>query len=454
MAFIPHNASDQKKMLEAIGESHLESLFDDCGLPQEPFGDRRALSEQEITHLMKERAHLDREQLCFIGAGAYEHFIPAAVWQVASRGEYLTAYTPYQGEASQGMLQTIFEFQTMMANLLAMDVANASMYEGGSALAEAVLMAVRLQKKSGQRTVLIAGTLSPTEMKVIDTVCGQQDIKVLNLDQAPTTIDPAAVIIAQPTFLGDIQQVDELTDWAHQLGSLVIAKVNPMAMAILKPPGEWGACGADICCGEAQPFGIPLSSGGPYLGFMATRMANIRQMPGRLVGATTDLRQNPCYTLTLQAREQHIRRAKATSNICTNQGLMMVAATLYLSLMGPLGLKSVALSSHHNAVALQKKLSCIPGVKIISDKPIFNEFIVELPVDASSLLAALSDLDIQAGYALGIHFSERKNQLLICSTEIHSAQDQQRLVDAMSHHVAQFSGQSMTQHKGRIDVNF
>ncbi|MDF2529632.1 MAG: glycine dehydrogenase (decarboxylating) alpha subunit, partial [Gammaproteobacteria bacterium] len=402
MPFISHTDDEIRAMLEAIGENELEALFDEIpsnlrakSLDKIPVG----INELEMTKVMQQRAQQDREQLNFIGAGSYEHFIPAAVWELVGRGEFMTAYTPYQAEASQGGLQVIYEYQTMMASLMGLDVSNASMYDGASSLAEAALMAVRANKHSKSNKILILGSISPHYENVVRSIVKHQNITVSNvrfdllnesekLDQLKkfSNEDITAIIISQPSFLGHIQSVDDLTDWAHAKNTLVIALVNPIAMSLLKPPGAWGEKGADIACGEGQPLGVPMSSGGPYFGFMACRQEWVRQMPGRIVGRSVDLEGKPGFCLTLQAREQHIRRAKATSNICTNQGLLVTAATIFMSMLGPEGLRDMALKSHQNTQALRNKLSQVPGIVIHSKGPIFHELIVQLPKPASEVL--------------------------------------------------------------------
>jgi len=295
-----------------------------------------------LMQLMSKRARQDEVELCFLGAGAYEHHIPAAVWDLANRGEFLTAYTPYQAEASQGTLQLIYEFQTMIARLTGMEVANASVYDGATALAEAMLMAVRANKSNKSKKIVVAGNLNPRYLAVCRSIVTNQGLELesLPIDSSSGTVstddlsaltDAAALVISYPNFFGGLDPVDGLTDAAAAAGALVIGVVNPTAMALLRPPGCWGERGADIVVGEGQPLGIPLASGGPYLGFMCCRKAYVRQMPGRIIGRTLDQTGQPGYALTLQAREQHIRRSKATSNICTNQGLLVTAATIYLS---------------------------------------------------------------------------------------------------------------------------
>jgi len=365
---------------------------------------------------MNERARQDEVELSFLGAGAYEHHIPSAIWDLVSRGEFLTAYTPYQAEASQGTLQLIYEFQTMITRLTGMDVANASVYDGASAMAEAVLMAVRANRKSKSRKILCAGTVHPRYLAACRAIVGTQAIEIetvawdtetgkLNVDGMKSSgdysgKDYAALIVPYPNFFGGLEDIDELTDWAHDEGALVVGVVNPMALGLLKSPGSWGEHGADIVVGEAQPFGIPVASGGPYLGFMCCKQKIVRQMPGRIIGRTVDLDGKEGFTLTLQAREQHIRRAKATSNICTNQGLLVTAATIYMSLMGDQGIYEVAKQCHLNTARLVAEIEKIPGVQLRFKGPYFHEVVISLPVQAELVLERMSALGILGGYAL------------------------------------------------------
>ena len=432
MPFIPHTESDIAAMLDSIGASSIDSLFDEIpaelncgGLTGIPKG----ASEMAVTRLMHERAAQDGIWLNFIGAGAYEHHIPAAVWQIVSRGEYYSAYTPYQAEASQGTLQLIYEYQTMMTRLTGLDVSNASLYDGGSALAEAVLMAVRADKRA-MRKVLVPATVPPRYLAVTQAIVKNQGIELVAVpfgaecghtrieDLAPFEAESAAaLVIPQPNFFGVLEPVDGLTDWAHAQGMLVIALTNPISLALLKSPGTWGQTGADICVGEGQPLGAPLSSGGPYFGFMTCKQALVRQMPGRIVGRTVDSEGKPGFVLTLQAREQHIRRSKATSNICTNQGLLMTAACIYMSLLGPEGLKRVALSSHSNTRALLEKLSAIPGVSQVFNSAYFHETVIRVNLPVDEVLRALRAQGILAGYPLGKDYPDMTDCILICATE-------------------------------------
>ena len=431
MPFIPHTEKEIETMLETIGVSNIDELFSEIPsdllagqLTKVPSG----ISEMEIGRLMTTRSQQDGRYINFIGGGVYEHHIPAAVWELTTRGEFYTAYTPYQAEASQGTLQLLYEFQTMMTSLMALDVSNASLYEGASALAEAVLAAVRINKKA--RSVLIPKTVNPVYRKVVQTIVNNQGIEMVevpvSVSGGNTEVDEirdyqgdpvAAVVVPQPNYFGVLEDVDALTDCAHDLGALVIGVVNPTAMALLRPPGQWGEKGADIAVGEGQPLGIPLSSGGPYMGFMCCKQQHVRQIPGRIVGRTHDEEGNDGYTLTLQAREQHIRRSKATSNICTNQGLMVVAATMYLSLLGPDGLRRVAAQCHKNTGNLVDKLCSIDGVNRCFDRPFFHESVVQLDQPAAEVLCAIEAQGINGGIDLSTDYPELGNALLTCATE-------------------------------------
>ena len=446
MPFIPHTEDDIKSMLDAIGVDSIDQLFDEIptelrssGLTTVP----PRLSEMEVSRLMRKRAKQDGQALSFAGAGAYEHHIPAAVWELTTRGEFYSAYTPYQAEASQGTLQLLYEFQSMIVALTELDVANASLYDGASALAEAVLMAVRANRKSKSKRILMPRTVHPRYRKVVHAIVKNQDIVleeldydqtrgIINYDELPKEPgDFAALVIPQPNFFGALEDVDELCNWAHQHNALVIGVVNPTSLALLAPPGAWGDHGADIVCGEGQPLGIPLSFGGPYFGFMSCKQEFVRQMPGRIIGRTVDLDGKSGYALTLQAREQHIRRSKATSNICTNQGLMTTAATIYMALMGAQGLEAVASHCHHNARLLEDKLTGLPGVKRVFDRPYFHEFAIQFPHDAASLLQKLADQKMVGGFNITQEYPELENVLLVCATETKTEQDLDDFVTAI-----------------------
>jgi glycine dehydrogenase subunit 1 len=439
MPFIPHTADDVTAMLAAIGVERIEDLFDE--IPPElrtgaPPTIPPALSEMEIDQLMRKRSREDGQPLCFIGAGAYDHHIPAAVWQIATRGEFYSAYTPYQAEASQGTLQVLYEFQSMMTALTALDVSNASLYDGASALAEAVLMAVRANRKNKCRRILVPRALHPAYRRTVQTIVHGQGIELVEvpfdasgghtaLEQVESfgSQEFAALVINQPNFFGVLEEVDALTDWAHERNALVIGVVNPVALALFSPPGEWGERGADIACGEAQPLGIPLASGGPYAGFLCCKQTLVRQLPGRIAGRTLDLDGKPGFTLTLQAREQHIRRSKATSNICTNQGLMVTAATIHMALLGAEGLERVAIACHANTGKLSRMLCEIQGVEPLFERPVFHEKALRLPTPAKDLLRSLAAHNVLGGLDLGLEYPELDPALLVCATEMRTDEE-------------------------------
>lgn len=452
MPFIPHTQADVRAMLDTIGVDTVSALFDEIPahlrcqpLTAIPDG----LTEMEALRVMQERSSQDAGALCFIGAGAYEHHIPAVVWDLVARGEFMTAYTPYQAEASQGTLQVIYEFQSMMAHITGMDVCNASVYDGASGLAEAVLMAIRAHRKSKSKRILMPRTVSPLYRDTVKSIVEMQGIELVELDYQHQSgaIDPAslaqyegqdfaALVIPYPNFFGVLEDVNALTHWAEANHIFVIAVVNPMALSILTPPREWGENGADIVVGEGQPFGIPLSSGGPYVGFLCCKQAHVRQMPGRIIGRTVDLEGKEGFTLTLQAREQHIRRAKATSNICTNQGLAMTAATIYLSLMGAEGLERVALASHHNIRQLSQKLAQVDGVEAVFTRPVFHETVIKLTKPVAPVLAAMAQNGVLAGLDLSIDYPELGNALVVCTTETKNDADLNCFVQVLAQALA------------------
>jgi glycine dehydrogenase subunit 1 len=443
MAFIPHTSDDIARMLEVIGVQSIEDLFDEipkelrAGVLDVP----PAMGEMEVARLLSDRAAGDGRQLNFIGAGAYEHHIPAPVWAIATRGEFYSAYTPYQAEASQGTLQLIYEYQSMMCALTGMQVSNASLYDGASALAEACLMAVRANRASSSRRILVPRAVNPTYARVAHSIAGNQNIvfEPVDFDRAAGRTllesletyggqDVTALVVQQPNFFGSLEEADQLTDWAHDHKILVIAVVNPISLALLKAPGQWGTRsdsnrGADIVCGEGQPLGVPLASGGPYFGFMATRMQYVRQMPGRIVGRTVDTEGRPGFSLTLQAREQHIRRSKATSNICTNQGLMVTAATIYMSLLGAAGLERVAEASLQRTAQLAAALGAVAGVRPAFKTRHFHETVLQLDRPVAPVLAALARRGILGGLDLGERYPELGHALLVCATETKSDAD-------------------------------
>ena len=437
MPFIPHTQADVDEMLAEIGVSNIDALFDE--IPNELTGDRldhvpEGMSELTMLQHMAERAEQDQGYTCFLGGGSYDHHIPSAVWDLTTRGEFMTAYTPYQAEASQGTLQLIYEYQSMMVALTGMDVSNASVYDGASGLAEAVLMSIRANKKNKSGRVLIAQTVHPHYTQTTRNIVQNQNVIIEALPMGASGVTdladlaaaagdspPGALVIQQPNFFGRMEDVDALTDWAHEQNTLVIAVVNPMSLGVLKPPSEWGTNGADIVCGDGQPFGVPMASGGPSFGFICSRKEFMRQLPGRIIGKTEDLDGRTGYALTLQAREQHIRRGKATSNICTNQGLLVTAGTIYMSLMGPQGIRETAITCHRRATELQQRLLQIDGVEEFFPGPFFHEFALRLPVPAVDVVQAMMTESVLPGLVLS-DFSDgnlvdAEHGLLIAVTE-------------------------------------
>ncbi len=433
-------------MLAELGVGSIEALFDEIparlriGSLEEILS---VLTELEVLQLMSERARADGRPLCFIGAGAYEHYIPSAGWSTVTRGELYSAYTPYQAEASQGTLQISYEYQSMMASLTGMEVSNASLYDGATAVAEACLMAIRANRRSKSARILMPRTVHPHYRRVAATTGVNQGVKFEELpyeagaghigdSSGHASDEVTALVIQQPNFFGVLEDVDILTDWAHARGALVIAVVNPISLALLKPPGAWGERGADIVVGEGQPLGCPLSGGGPYFGFMTTRLEYVRQMPGRIIGRTVDLDGRPGFTLTLQAREQHIRRGKATSNICTNQGLLMMAGTVYLTLMGAQGLERVASACVSRTAELVAALSSIGGVRPALSRPHFHEAVLRLDRPVAPVLRALAARGIEGGFDLSEEYPELGSCLLICATETKTSADVQRYALALT----------------------
>ena len=437
MPFIPHTQADVDEMLAEIGVSNIDALFDE--IPNELTSDRldhvpEGMSELTMLQHMAERAEQDQGYTCFLGGGSYDHHIPSAVWDLTTRGEFMTAYTPYQAEASQGTLQLIYEYQSMMVALTGMDVSNASVYDGASGLAEAVLMSIRANKKNKSGRVLIAQTVHPHYTQTTRNIVQNQNVVIEALPMGASGVidladlaavagdsSPGALVIQQPNFFGRMEDVDALTDWAHEQNALVIAVVNPMSLGVLKPPSEWGTNGADIVCGDGQPFGVPMASGGPSFGFICSRKEFMRQLPGRIIGKTEDLDGRTGYALTLQAREQHIRRGKATSNICTNQGLLVTAGTIYMSLMGPQGIRETAITCHRRATELQQRLLQIDGVEEFFPGPFFHEFALRLPVPAVDVVQAMMTESVLPGLVLS-DFSDgnlvdAEHGLLIAVTE-------------------------------------
>lgn len=443
--FIPHTEAETKEMLKVIGVKEIKDLFTD--VPERfRFPDLKlpkAMTEMEILAEMQEFAEANEATdhlACFLGAGAYRHYIPAAINAIISRGEFYTAYTPYQPEVSQGTLQAIFEFQTLVANLTGMDVSNASHYDGATAAAEAGIMAYH-HFRGKRRKILLSSAVNPQYREVMCSyLCGYENLELVTHEGVKGCMeDPneladliddqtALVLVQYPDFFGRLFDFQNLIQKAHQAGSLIAMVVNPTALGILKTPGEMGA---DIVVGEGQPLGIPLSYGGPYLGFLATRKEFVRKISGRLVGETSDAEGRRGYVLTLTAREQHIRREKATSNICTNQGLMALAATVYMSLLGKQGMKQVANLCYQKAHYAAKMINNLPGFTVLSDTPFFHEFVVRCPMDVGHLNEHLLEMGFLGGYDLGMVNPSLKNHMLVAVTEMLSKQDIEDFVDAL-----------------------
>ncbi|HEV2884004.1 MAG TPA: aminomethyl-transferring glycine dehydrogenase subunit GcvPA [Pyrinomonadaceae bacterium] len=446
MRYIPNSPAERAEMLQRVGLNSAEELFD--SIPKELRLSRNlrtpaALSEIELLAGFEQLAarNAGARRAGFLGAGAYQHYIPTVVDHIISRSEFFTAYTPYQPEISQGTLQAIFEFQTLVCQLTGMEVANASMYDGSTALAEAVLMAERVTKRS---KVVACGAIHPEYLEVVNTYVQHAGIEFVHAGADETTgqasiqglqdlLDDktAALVVQSPNFFGCIEDVAALAERAHSVGALlVVAVTEAISLGLLKSPG---ACGADIAVAEGQSFGVPVSFGGPYVGLFATREKYARQIPGRLVGEAYDKEGRRGFVLTLATREQHIRREKATSNICTNEGLIALAATVYLETMGRRGLQEVAQQCAQKAAYAVKRISAINGFSIPHSAPRFNEFVVRAPSAAKQLLARLaSEKNITGGLALSRYFKDRPNDLLVCVTEINSRAEIDALVDGLA----------------------
>lgn len=430
MPFIPHRQGDIELMHQTLGISATEQLFDeiDPSLKAKSFKLPQGLSELEMVERMQTAAQQNASLVCFAGAGAYDHHIAAAAWDIALRGENYSAYTPYQAEASQGTLQTIFEFQTLICRINALEASNASLYDGASALGEAVLMAARVQKKIKQHRILVPRSLLPNYRDTLLTMTQHQDIQLIEVDfdrQTGRLADSladyseafTALVIPQPNAFGVLEDVAKWTHWAHGKNALVIALVNPLLATLITPAGQWGEQGADIAVGDGQPLGLPLSYGGPYYGFMATKMDFVRQMPGRIVGKTQDTQGRTGYTLTLQAREQHIRRGKATSNICSNQGLMVTASTIHMSLMGGTQLRRQAQHSLAKRAQIQPGLVKLAGVEGVFNAPHAHEFLVRLPMNVADFIQDMAQHGILAGVDMSQTYPELGQVLLVTTTE-------------------------------------
>ena len=439
MPFIANTDRQRAEMLESVGLT-TDDLFAD--IPAEmickDFDIPSGLSEQKVRDRMAELAGKNSIHLtCFLGGGFYDHFIPSAVPAITSRAEFYTAYTPYQPEISQGTLQAIYEYQSMICRLTDMEASNASLYDGGTALYEAMMMAIRI---TGKKKIIIDNTVNPIYRVMIHSYSRNLKIELIEVKNADGHInrpeieklideDTAAVILQNPNFFGCVEDISDISETVHSKGGLVICSCYPISLGILKTPGSMGA---DIVTGEGQSLGMPMSFGGPYLGFMATRMKYVRKMPGRIVGQTTDNKGRLGYVLTLQAREQHIRRDKSTSNICSNEALCALTALIYMSLLGKNGLKETAQLCADKASYAFKKLTSIPGVKsYFESKWFFNEFVLELPCNAADVIGKLIEKNLAAGFPLSRYYEGMDNCILIAVTEKRTKQQIGMLAEAL-----------------------
>ena len=443
MTYIPHTDADRQAMLDLIGLESINELFHD--IPEQvrfpDLGLPDSLTEMEVVGELNEIANYNlpvNEAPIFLGAGAYNHYIPAVVDHILRRGEFLTAYTPYQPEISQGTLQAIFEYQSMICALTGMEVANASHYDGATALAEAVVMALNV-KRGRRKRIILSPSIHPQYREVVHTYTQGMGLEIVgpeplsaNLDDLKAALDTNTALLAvqTPNFFGQVEDLSGLADAAHELGALLCVVTNPISLGIFNPPGDFGA---DIVVGDGQPLGIPLGFGGPYLGFFTTKDKYVRKMAGRLVGETLDVNGKKGYVLTLSTREQHIRRARATSNICTNQGLMSLAAAVYLATMGKHGLRKVAELCYHKAHYAAAQIDRLEGYTVPQDKPFFNEFVVQCPRSVAEINEYLLDnWGIIGGYDLQEAYPQRKNQMLIAVTETNSREEIDILATALA----------------------
>jgi glycine dehydrogenase subunit 1 len=443
--FIPHTPDDDREMLEAIGLGSMDDLFE--SVPASVRLDRlldvpESLSEIELAAHMTEIAGRSRGAglVCFAGGGAYDHYSPAAVRALASRGEFATSYTPYQPELSQGVLQALFEFQTMVCSLYGMEVANASLYDGANALVEGVNLAVRAK---GRDVVYVAETVHPHYVSVLKTYTSGLDLDIRMLSRSDEgTIDwsahdvggAAAVVVQSPSFFGLLEDTAGAVAAAHEAGALLVSVADPTAMGVLEAPGEMGA---DVAVGEGQALGNPLSFGGPYVGLFATKAGLVRQVPGRIAGETLDADGRRAYVLTLQAREQHIRRAKATSNVCTNQTLMAIVATIYLAWLGPEGLRRLGELCVKRTALAAERLAALPGCKLTYGGPRFKELVLQTPLDAASLAKRLAQRGYLVGPSLGRYYEGMERSLLVAVTERRTEPEIDGLAEAVEKELAE-----------------
>ncbi|HYG74384.1 MAG TPA: aminomethyl-transferring glycine dehydrogenase subunit GcvPA [Planctomycetota bacterium] len=443
MTYIPHTPAEREAMLSAVGIKSLDDLF--AHLPAEVKAGvldlPKGLGEMELSQEMARRARKNKatnELTCFLGAGAYDHFIPPVVDQLVLRGELYSAYTPYQPEISQGILQIIYEFQTMMASLCGCDVSNASLYDGATALVEGCQMAVR---HTGRNKLLLDGAIHPHYIDTAKALLGVQGIEVQVISpkagefrsdirglSAAMNDQTAAIVVGYPNFYGSIDDIASAADTAHKAGGMLVAVSNPFAFGLLQPAG---ALGADVVCGEGQSVGVPLQFGGPYLGYICCKKDFVRRMPGRLVGQTLDMKGRRSFTLTLQAREQHIRREKATSNICTNTALCAMMSHFYMSCLGKSGLKRAAELSLMKADLLRQKLRGVKGVSV-PEYAVFNEFVIETSKPAKQVLDGMLKAGVLGGLDLGIYDKARANQILVAVTEKRTEAEIERFVSLVA----------------------
>lgn len=420
MSYIPSSQQERQEMLQTVGVAAMDNLFAvvPSALQIKQLNLPSAKSELEVSRMMRKIAGKNRVfSSIFRGAGAYHHYIPSIVKSITAKESFLTAYTPYQAEISQGILQSIFEYQTMICELTGMDVSNASIYDGASAAAEAMTMCHERKRDR----VLISATVLPMVIQTVQTYCNGNDMTVELIPEKSGVTDiealetmlndkTACVYLQQPNYFGMLEAAEKVGEAAHRAGAKFVMGINPIAAAVLKTPRD---CGADIAVGEGQPLGMPLSFGGPYLGFMATNTAMTRRLPGRIVGETVDIEGKRAFVLTLQAREQHIRREKASSNVCSNQALCAMTASVYCSAMGPSGLQEVANQCHAKAHYAARQISAIPGFALRNQGEFFHEFLTETPCRAETVLAKLAEKDILGGYPVS-------NGILWCVTEMNS----------------------------------
>lgn len=440
MSYIPHTDAERQQMLAAIGVTTIEDLFEAVPASHRfpKINIAKGVSEMEVAAEMTALAESNEDASdfsLFRGAGAYYHFMPSVVNHILLRGEFYTAYTPYQPEVSQGTLQSIFEYQSMMCALTGMDAANASHYDGATSLAESITMAMDVTRGKRKKVVLSRG-IHPQYREVVRTYHQGRDIEIIGDDKAASLDELIALVdentamlaVSYPNFFGQIEDFKTLAEKVHTVGALLVMVVNPMALGLFKSPGELGA---DIVVGEGQPLGIPLSFGGPYLGFFATRTEYVRKIAGRIVGETVDQQGRRAFVMTLRPREQDIRREKASSNICTNQGLMALAAGIYLSLMGKNGLRKVAELNYHKAHYAADQIDTLNGYSVNRERVFFNEFMVHCPRPVSEINAALLEKGIVGGYDLGQDYPEYKDHMLVCVTEMNSKAEIDALVEAL-----------------------